>query len=87
MLHRHEGAQWGEVILIPMVRFSDLESITGGKMLRLSNDREISTLGVDSRKALPVEGTLFFAIAGNTMKKEQEKNFLQDKVLTKSVFQ
>ena len=47
-----------------MVRFSDLESITGGKMLRLSNDREISTLGVDSRKALPVEGTLFFAIAG-----------------------
>ena len=64
MLHRHEGAQWGEVILIPMVRFSDLESITGGKMLRLSNDREISTLGIDSRKALPVEGTLFFAIAG-----------------------
>src|SRR5580765_7595136 len=47
-----------------MVRFSELEAIAGGKLLKLFKDREITTLVVDSRKALVAEGTVFFAITG-----------------------
>ena len=47
-----------------MVKFSELEAITGGKLVKLYKDRAIITLEIDSRKALVEEGTLFFAIAG-----------------------
>ncbi len=48
-----------------MVKFSDLEGITGGKLLQLYKDREVGTLEVDSRKSLAAEGTVFFAITGD----------------------
>lgn len=48
-----------------MIKFSQLEKITGGKNLRLSKDYSITTLSIDSRKATVVDGTLFFAIRGD----------------------
>ena len=47
-----------------MVRFSALEAICGGTVLKLFKDREITTLVVDSRKVVVAEGTVFFAIFG-----------------------
>jgi Alr-MurF fusion protein len=47
-----------------MMMFSQLESITGGKILRLANDAEIVSLHTDSRKAIGAEGAVFFAIRG-----------------------
>ena len=47
-----------------MVRFSALEAICGGTVLKLFKDREITTLVVDSRKSVVAEGTVFFAIFG-----------------------
>jgi alanine racemase len=47
-----------------MVNFSQLEKITGGKNILYSVDRQFTSLCVDSRKAIDVEGTLFFAIKG-----------------------
>jgi len=47
-----------------MVRFSELETVAGGKLLKLFKDREITSLVVDSRKAVVTEGAVFFAIAG-----------------------
>lgn len=44
--------------------FSDLERITGGKLLRLSSDGPVKKLLTDSRKAFPSPGAVFFAIAG-----------------------
>lgn len=44
--------------------FSQLENITGGKTLRLFRDQPILTLLTDSRKSVPGEGTVFFAIRG-----------------------
>ena len=47
-----------------MINFSHLEKITNGKNLLYTDDRQINTLCVDSRKATEDEGTLFFAISG-----------------------
>src|SRR5688572_101486 len=47
-----------------MILFSQLESITGGKMLQLFHDSEIVSLHTDSRKAIGAEAALFFAIRG-----------------------
>jgi Alr-MurF fusion protein len=47
-----------------MINFSHLEKITNGKNLLYTDDRQINTLCVDSRKATQDEGTLFFAISG-----------------------
>lgn len=44
--------------------FSDLDRITGGKILRLFHDQPITTLLTDSRKAIIEEGAIFFAIGG-----------------------
>ncbi|MGC1241903.1 MAG: Mur ligase family protein, partial [Chryseosolibacter sp.] len=44
--------------------FSDLENITGGKMLRLAHDFPVSMLLTDSRKAVVEQGAVFFAIGG-----------------------
>ena len=44
--------------------FSNLENITGGKILQLFRDEPVSTLLTDSRKAIVEEGALFFAIGG-----------------------
>ncbi|HEY5917701.1 MAG TPA: Mur ligase domain-containing protein, partial [Chryseolinea sp.] len=47
-----------------MINFSHLEKITDGRNLLYTDDLQIVTLCVDSRKAAPDEGTLFFAIKG-----------------------
>ncbi len=47
-----------------MTRFSELESIAGGKLLKLYKDRPIAVVSVDSRKVLFADDNLFFAIAG-----------------------
>ena len=44
--------------------FSQLEDFTGGKTLQLFRDQPVATLLTDSRKAIPVEGAVFFAISG-----------------------
>ena len=44
--------------------FSELEQITGGKILQLFRDQTVGTLLTDSRKAIAVEGAVFFAIGG-----------------------
>jgi alanine racemase len=48
-----------------MIKFSQLEKITGGTNLLFADDREISTLCVDSRKVTEDGETLFFAIKGD----------------------
>lgn len=47
-----------------MIIFSQLEEITGGKILQLFHDFEVTSLHTDSRKAVGSEGGLFFAIRG-----------------------
>jgi Alr-MurF fusion protein len=47
-----------------MILFSQLESITKGKVLRLHFDQPLVTLLTDSRKASASEGAVFFAIKG-----------------------
>ena len=44
--------------------FSNLESITGGKVLRFFREHPVTTLLTDSRKAIVEEGAVFFAIGG-----------------------
>lgn len=44
--------------------FSQLESITKGKLIRLTADQPVSILITDSRKAVLAEGAVFFAIGG-----------------------
>ncbi len=48
-----------------MIYFSELEGITGGRILSTFNNRPVITLAVDSRKILISESTLFFAIRGD----------------------
>ena len=47
-----------------MLHFSQLDGITGGKILSLSNDRPVTNLITDSRKAIVQSGSVFFAIGG-----------------------
>jgi alanine racemase len=47
-----------------MIRFSQLERIIKGKPVFFFEDRLITSLSIDSRKATAAPGTLFFAIAG-----------------------
>lgn len=44
--------------------FSNLQDITGGKILKLFRDHPVTTLLTDSRKAIVEEGSIFFAIGG-----------------------
>lgn len=46
------------------MHFSELEEITAGKISHLYRDRAITTLVTDSRKPIPGEGSVFFAIGG-----------------------
>lgn len=46
------------------MQFSQLESITSGKIIQLSQDRKISYLITDSRKPMVAEESVFFALAG-----------------------
>ena len=46
------------------MNFSELEKISGGKILRLNKDRKVTYLLTDSRKVLVSEESLFFAING-----------------------
>jgi Alr-MurF fusion protein len=48
-----------------MILFGHLPQISGGTLLRLSGDQEITTLLVDSRKAIVNSGAVFFAIHGD----------------------
>jgi alanine racemase len=47
-----------------MIRFSQLERIIKGKTVSGFEDRPVTSLSIDSRKATVSPGTLFFAIAG-----------------------
>src|SRR5687768_727533 len=47
-----------------MLHFLQLEKIVEGKTIKVFQDRPITTLAIDSRKAVVNEGTLFFAIVG-----------------------
>lgn len=47
-----------------MLQFAQLEKITGGRNLILSLDRPVVYLITDSRKTLPHQGSVFFAIKG-----------------------
>ncbi|MBT1698591.1 bifunctional UDP-N-acetylmuramoyl-tripeptide:D-alanyl-D-alanine ligase/alanine racemase [Fulvivirgaceae bacterium PWU4] len=47
-----------------MILFSQLEAITGGRMLRFTKDVQISSLHTDSRKAIGTSDSVFFAIKG-----------------------
>lgn len=47
-----------------MILFSNLESITQGKLLSLHQDQPVVTLLTDSRKATTSDGNIFFAIKG-----------------------
>lgn len=44
--------------------FSELEKVTGGKILSVVKDQPVTTLLTDSRKAAINEGAMFFAIGG-----------------------
>ena len=47
------------------MKFSQLPGITDGKLIRLAQDQEVTSLLTDSRKAQVAEGgALFFAITG-----------------------
>ncbi len=46
------------------MQFSQLESITSGKIIQLSQDRKISYLITDSRKPMIAEEAVFFALTG-----------------------
>jgi Alr-MurF fusion protein len=48
-----------------MILFSQLESITPGKILILEKDQSIISIITDSRKAVESEGSVFFAIKGS----------------------
>lgn len=47
-----------------MIFFSQLSGLTDGKTLLIYKDEKIEAIAVDSRKAAPQPGTLFFAIRG-----------------------
>lgn len=47
-----------------MLKFSQLKDITGGRVLMLSEEKPVSHLITDSRKAIAQEGSVFFAISG-----------------------
>ena len=44
--------------------FSELEKITGGRILRLENDNEVSKFRIDSRKATKLKSDVFIAVKG-----------------------
>src|SRR5688572_7550208 len=45
--------------------FSQLPSITSGRMISMAHDRQITNAITDSRKPVLTEGACFFAIAGS----------------------
>jgi Alr-MurF fusion protein len=47
-----------------MIKFSQLQDITGGQVLGFYKDLPISALVIDSRKAVNINDSLFFAIKG-----------------------
>src|SRR5688572_29584192 len=47
-----------------MIHFSQLEKITGGRILSISKEQSITNLITDSRKPRLDEGSVFFAIKG-----------------------
>src|SRR6187402_383050 len=46
------------------MKFSELEKLSGGRILQLFRDNAINYLIIDSRKALVAPESLFFAISG-----------------------
>ncbi|MCX8490670.1 MAG: bifunctional UDP-N-acetylmuramoyl-tripeptide:D-alanyl-D-alanine ligase/alanine racemase, partial [Cyclobacteriaceae bacterium] len=44
--------------------FSDLNKITGGKIIQLVGNKYVSTLVIDSRKPIVSDGSIFFALRG-----------------------
>src|SRR5688572_8668951 len=70
-----------------MILFSNLEEITGGKVLRITADREIVSLHTDSRKATAADGSLFFAIRGEHHDGHQYINELYQRGLRQFVLE
>lgn len=64
-MHRSSSCAQRRKTLLIMIRFSALAEITKGKILHQSQDREIKSLIMDSRKVSGGEQALFFAIKGN----------------------
>ncbi|HEY3404070.1 MAG TPA: bifunctional UDP-N-acetylmuramoyl-tripeptide:D-alanyl-D-alanine ligase/alanine racemase [Ohtaekwangia sp.] len=62
-----------------MIKFSQLEKITNGKILQIGIDYPVSLLTIDSRKAYTQQGTLFFAITGERHNGHQYIQELYDK--------
>ena len=46
------------------MKFSELDKITGGKIIHLAEDKKVNTLVTDSRKPVVSEGSVFFALRG-----------------------
>ncbi len=46
------------------MKFSDIQAIAGGKLLKLAEDRPVKDLLVDSRKVVVTTGSVFFALRG-----------------------
>lgn len=46
------------------MKFSDIQALAGGTLLKLAEDRPVSDLLVDSRKAVVTRGSVFFALRG-----------------------
>jgi Alr-MurF fusion protein len=47
-----------------MIRFSQLQDITGGQVLSFYADLPVASLAIDSRKAMSINDAVFFAIKG-----------------------
>jgi Alr-MurF fusion protein len=62
-----------------MILFSELESITKGKIIALHEDQPVTALLTDSRKASASEGSVFFAIKGEHHDGHQYINELYQK--------
>lgn len=58
-----------------MVWLSELEPITGGRFLQMPDDRKITNLVTDSRKAVVRPGSVFFAIHGD---RHDGHNFIRE---------
>jgi alanine racemase len=61
---RYGSPAWLQIVLAAMIKFSQLAEITGGEILTLAQDIELTIPITDSRKANASEGAIFFAIKG-----------------------
>ncbi len=65
--------------------FSELEKLTGGKILSIPADQPVTNLITDSRKAIASSGAVFFAISGRNHDGHDFVDFLLAKGVTQFV--